>query len=100
MSGRIQGLSEEYLTGDALLKQGVKLDLMHVIVSAEGAVAGQRVVFRNGQNAAANPLFNVIIEAANWTLPIPFPQGKRFESGCFVDFEGAAGKIHVSVTYK
>ena len=98
---RIQGLTEEYLTGDKLLKLGAVCELHAIVIAAEGATAGQSIVFRDGQNGAAVPLLVCVIEAANQTLPpIMFPQGKRFESGCFVDFQATPGKVHVSLTYK
>ena len=98
--GRIQGLTEEDLTGDTLLKNGVALDIFSAVVAAEGATAGQRIVFRNGQDGSADPLYVHVIEAANGTFPVQFAQGKRFTDGCYVDFAGSAGKIHLSLTYK
>lgn len=99
--GRIQGLQELYLTGDAALKPVGAVEIFSIVVTAEGATAGQRIVFRNGANAAAAPLLVIIISAANGTEPIlEFNNGKRFESGCYVDFEGSAGKIHLALTYK
>ena len=99
---RIQGLTEVYLTGDALLKAaGTVVELHQIVVAAEGATAGNKIVFRNGSDGAAEPALVVVIEAANQTIPpIMFPQGKRLEAGCFVDFSAVAGKVHLSLTYK
>ena len=98
--GRIQGLKEEYLTGDKALKSEGAVEIFSIVIAGEGAAAGQRIVFRNGTTGAATPLLVVVLSAANETIPIDFANGKRFESGCFVDFEAAAGKVHCSLTYK
>ena len=98
--GRIQGLTEVYLTGDTLLKSEGAVEIFSIVIAGEGATAGQRIVFRNGTTAAAPVLLPVVLDAANTTIPLQFANGKRFENGCFVDFEGSAGKIHCSLTYK
>ena len=98
--GRIQGLTELYLTGDQSLKTEGAVEIFSIVVAGEGAAAGQRIIFRNGTTGADQPLLVVVLPSANETIPLNFANGKRFESGCFVDFEGAAGKIHCSLTYK
>ena len=97
---RIQGLAELYLTGDKALKSEGAVEIFSIVVAGEGAAAGQRIVFRNGANASASPLLVIVLGAANETISVSFENGKRFDSGCFVDFEGAAGKIHCALTYK
>lgn len=98
--GRIQGLTEVYLTSDTNLKGEGAVEIFSIVIASEGAAAGQRVVFRNGTTVAALPLLVVVLNAANETIPLEFNNGKRFNNGCFVDFEAAAGKVHVALTYK
>ena len=97
---RIQGLTEVYLTGDTLLKSEGAVEVFSVVLTAEGATAGQKIVFRNGTTGGAQPLMDLVVEVANGSWQFEFPNGKRFESGCYVDFQGAAGKIHLALTYK
>ena len=98
--GRIQGLTELYLTGDQALKSEGAVEIFSAVIAGEGAAAGQRIIFRNGSTGGADPLLVVVLSAANETIPLEFKNGKRFSNGCFVDFAGAAGKIHCSLTYR
>ncbi len=97
---RIQGLTEVYLTGDTLLKSEGAVEIFSIVVAYHGAAAGQSIIFRNGTTGAAAPLMVVTLDAANGTIQIQFANGKRFDAGCFVDFQGAAGSIDLSLTYK
>lgn len=98
--GRIQGLTEAYLTGDALLKSEGAVEIFSIVVAGIGAAAGNRIIFRNGTTGGAPPLLVVVLSSANETIPMEFSNGKRFDAGCFVDVEAAAGVIHCALTYK
>ena len=97
---RIQGLTEVYLTGDTLLKSAGAIEIMSIVVAFHGATAGQYIVFRNGTDGNAAPLLTIVLEAANGTYNVQFANGKRFENGCFVDFQATAGAVELSLTYK
>lgn len=99
--GRIPSLIDEYLTGDTLLKNGAAVEIFSIDVAFHGgAAAGQQIVFRNGTTVAASALLVITLNAANGTISREFFNGKRFANGCFVDFQGNAGSIDLSLTYK
>lgn len=98
--GRIQGLTEVYLTADALLKPAsAPVEVHDVVIGFIGAAAGQQLTLRDGQDGTAPPLVVFVLDAANGTISKSFKDGKRFENGCFVDFQNS-GAMHVSLTYK
>lgn len=98
--GRIQGLTEVYLTGDTLLKPEGAVEIFSAVIAFHGAAAGQQIVFRNGLLVTSPALLVVTLNGTNGTTTLEFANGKRFADGCFVDFQGAAGAIDLSLTYK
>lgn len=98
---RIQGLVEEYLTGDEALKSEGAVEIFEIDLAFKApAAAGQQVIFRNGTNGSAPPLLVLTIGAATGTISRSYPNGKRFSNGCYVDFQGAAGALDLSLTWK
>lgn len=96
--GRIQGLSEKFLTGDELVKTGVGF-VFSITIAWTGATAGQAVVLRDGTDGAGAPLVPFILNAATGTITREWSQGKKFENGLFYDVQGA-GSIQAEMTYK
>lgn len=97
---RIQGLTEVYLTGDTLLKPEGAVEIFSIVLAFHGAAAGQQIVFRNGLLSTSDALLVVTLNGANGTINMDFANGKRFNSGCYVDFQGAQGGLDLSLTYK
>ena len=98
--GRIQGLTEKYLTGDALLKDGPGF-VFNAVLAWSGANAGDYVVFRDGEDGASPPVFTMVCDAAQGTIPVEFFNGKEFENGIFVDIQlSGSSSVHLAVTYK
>lgn len=96
---RIQGLSESgTLSGDTLVKTG-KGYIFSVVLSWTGAAAGQQINFRDGLDGLAPVEFPFILGQASDTRVIDFPNGKEFDTGIFVDFQGS-GTAFAALTYR
>ena len=98
--GRIQGLTEKYLTGDTLLKSGQGY-VFHANLAWVGGVAGNYVVFRDGTDGNGTPKFVMVFDGTNGTIPVNIPNGTEFVDGIYVDVQAAAGAgIHLTVQFK
>lgn len=96
--GRIQGLTEVLLTGeDTLIKTGA--GEIHQLTIAWNAAIGAQIVFRDGTTVAAAPFLVVTFPTAAGTLTLNFPQGKRFNTGLYVDAQ-VGGQVNIAMTYK
>lgn len=96
--GRIQGLSEVYLTGDTLLKSGPGY-LFSITIAWSGGTAGNKIIIRDGTDGTGTPAIPFVIGAENGTFSREWFNGKAFENGIYVDFQGS-GYIEAEVTFK
>jgi len=96
--GRIQGLTELFITGDLLIKTGAG-ELHSVTIGFSGAAAGQKVTFWDNTTNSGTVLVPFVLDGAAGTITKEWPQGKRFETGLFVDIQGG-GQIQLEITYK
>ena len=96
---RIQGLKEQICNDDVLLKTGPG-ELHSVTISFAGATIGNKVIFRDGIDGAAQPWVVFVLPTANGILTKEWPQGKRFEVGIYYDDQGPGGTIDTEVTFK
>lgn len=96
--GRIQGLTELYLTGDKLVKTGEGY-VFSITISFTGVSAGQQITLRDGLDGTASPLAPFIAPTAHGTLTKEWSNGKYFATGLFIDFQGS-GSWHAELTYR
>lgn len=96
--GRIQGLTELFVTGDQLLKTG-KGYVFSITIAFAGAAAGQKVTLWDNTAASGTVLAVFVLDAANGTINKEWPQGKEFVTGLYHDTQGA-GQIQTEITYK
>lgn len=97
---RIQGLFETFSTADLLVKACAG-EVHSITIAYKGATAGDLVLLRDGLTGAGSVEVAFVLPAGNGTITKEWPQGKRFDTGIYLDIGAlGAGIAYVELTCK
>jgi hypothetical protein len=99
MAQRPKGCDSQVMAADGQVFTGRK-NVYALVISTEGATAGDVIVLREGGAEGAVKL-RCSVELANGSIPIPLGKyGKEFLAGCYYsELAAAAGKIWTTVIF-
>jgi hypothetical protein len=101
MMPRIQGLFEFFSAADLLIK-ACPGEMHSITIAWKGCAAGDFVLLRDGVTVAGSTKVPFIFPAAQGTITKEWPQGKKFDTGIYLDIGGiqAGGSVFVEGTAK
>ncbi len=95
---RQQGLTELFFSADTLAKSAAG-EVKSITVTLVGGAIGQQFLLRDGTDGTGTPLVLFVFPTANGTLTKEWPDGKRFNTGLFIDVQGS-GVVQGEITFK